>query len=127
MCTDITDSKNLRISSHPIVCYKVLVLTDDNKLITPFRECEIEFNKLIKAKDDCKEHTTLLGSGFIHSFVNIVGVYSLVDYLGNRGRKIVECYIPPFTRYYKGVDEITGYPAYASKKIIYKDIIKSLI
>ena len=126
MCTDITNSKSLRISSHPIVCYKVLILTDDNKLITPFKGCEIEFNKLIKAKG-CKEHTPLLGSGFIHSFVNIVGVYSLVDYLGSIRCKVVKCYIPPFTRYYKGVDEITGYPAYASKRIIYKDIIKSLI
>jgi hypothetical protein len=123
MCTDISNSKFPRISIFPVVCYKVLTFRDEGIFETPFEECEIQFNKVIKAEGKTRKGETELGSGFIHAFVNVNSAYDLVERLTRNHYVVVKCYIPLFTRYYKGIDTNTLTNGYATKKIIYNEIL----
>jgi hypothetical protein len=120
MCLYLKSKYTLpKFSFRDKIVYKYLVPDSQLKdcFRTPYRDClvkigDIVTSDLVKSDDEIE-----VG---IHSFVNKNDCINF----GIRDRKniiVVECIIPKFTKYYKGI--FGKRLSIASKKLIYKEII----
>lgn len=133
MCTEIVN-RLPRIALRPIKCYKV-VLREDCNFYSPYQYKIIKLNTYQKAKGKVTFKNLLsrqLDKGVIHSFVfkydaeylqrSIqIKISPYLLYLSARSYCILECYIPRFTIYWKGI--FNAMDTYCSKKIFFKEII----
>lgn len=142
MCLIINDP-NPQISKENIVCYKLLKIenvvdSEDGRLIykryvTPYRYFEPRFYEVLTAegqlivKPHHSEYMFYINEGAFHSFETFEDADeeaprllcesgSCVD-----GVAVVKCIIPAGTLYYRGY--FCGYTSYASKEIIFSEII----
>jgi len=113
MC--LLDNRRFRFTLKPIKCYKV-VLGDSNGFCSPYMDTRIT-SDIIKpekmvgprwTKDVWLEDCWSFGEGFIHGVTTLERAYDYYKYFSNAyysSVHILECEIPPFTRYAIQKDE----------------------
>ena len=101
---------------------------------TPVMESEVDIRCIYKGMpyiaDDCfmPIYNNQLGGGFIHTFADKEKASAVVEHFILDDRRpsetygrLFKCIIPKGTIYALGKDEATGYDAYASFRIIFKE------
>lgn len=108
MCL-ITFSKKPLVADTDIPCYKLLVKTNDGRLISPFQEMEYKIVEVNSAVSTVKKpftiHTaTYIEGGYLHGY-NIYANIRLISHanfsLHSKGElRLYKGYIPKGTEYY---------------------------
>ena len=125
MCLRLKSAYTMpRIAFKDIKCYKKMIINSDGDLLTPFRYAKIKIGEQYKSRlrkynsgIDAEIEDGLHSVSSIESARNIDLYYSLEEKV-----VIVECIIPKFSIYYKGM--FNDFIAYASNKLKYIEIVK---
>ena len=101
MC--LVDNKLFRFTFKRIPVYKVVYESSDGRLYSPYQRTpitkEMQGNVVMKPHE-YDSNVYAFDRGFIHAYSNKHGAQCLIDDLwGWRNHKIIEGYIPAFTRY----------------------------
>lgn len=125
MCLRLKSAYTMpRIAFKDIKCYKKIIITSDGDLFTPFRYAKIKIGEQYRSRlrkynlgIDVEIEDGLHSVASVESARNIDHYYSLEE-----KEVIVECIIPKFSIYYKGM--FNDFISYASNKLKYIEIVK---
>lgn len=126
MCL-ITFSKKPLVADADIPCYKLLVKTNDGRLISPFQEMEYKIGEVNSAVDTVKKPFSICGAtyiegGYLHGY-NIYANIRLISHanfsLHSKGElRLYKGYIPKGTEYYLSTTDICGKDMFVSDDYI---------
>ena len=112
MC--LVDNKRFRFTFKRIPVYKVVCESSDGNLYTPFQCARIVkkmHGNITEHPHEYIENEYSFDNGFIHAYLNKDSTQYLIkdlDAWHPYGQKIIEGYIPAFTRY--AIDTCSPYP-----------------
>ena len=116
MCLDINKKAEKKLAKSDITCYKIL-LKKDGKLVTYFREVEVELGKTYESELFVNDYNTRVYDG-LHSFKYFLGaVFVLIFMIHTSKTKLVKCVIPKGSFYYEGW--FSSVKSFASDRIKY--------
>lgn len=126
MCL-ITYSKKPLVADKDIPCYKLLVKTNDGRLISPFQEMEYKIGEVNRAVSTDKNPFTIhsatyIEGGYLHGY-NIYANIRLISHanfsLHSKGElRLYKGYIPKGTEYYLSTIDICGKDIFVSDDYI---------
>ena len=125
MCLNLKSAYTMpRIAFKDIKCYKKIIITSDGDLLTPFRFAEIKIGEQYKSR--LRKYNFGIDAGIedgLHSVSSVESARNIDHYCSLEGKVvIVECIIPKFSIYYKGM--FNDFISYASNKLKYIEIVK---
>ena len=127
MCLKLKRGAKKKVAKEDIVVYKHLMDLMDGRYATPYQHDPVEIPSTVKSRVLERLDNEIYEG--IHSFADYESAYSdMEDEWHNYSepkRSLVKCIIPKGTKYYKGKFE--GMPAYASKKLKYVEVLKTLL
>ena len=101
MC--LVDNKLFRFTFKRIPVYKVVYESSDGRLYSPYQCTPITkemHGNVVMQQHEYNSESYIFGNGFIHAYSNKHAAQCLIDDLwGWKNHKIIEGYIPAFTRY----------------------------
>ena len=125
MCLDLKSAYTMpRIAFKDIKCYKKIIINSDGDLLTPFRYAKIKIGEQYRSR--LRKYSLGIGAQIedgLHSVASVESARNIDFYYSSEEKEvIVECIIPKFSIYYKGM--FNDFIAYASNKLKYIEIVK---
>lgn len=104
MCL-ITNMPCAKISDHDIICFKIVILDEDNNLITPYQRTKVV--KHMKASGEIQIGVSptgriKVGGGFIHAFTTLPFAWINAK-LHLKSGIVLKAYIPKGVKYFVGL------------------------
>lgn len=123
MCLNLKSAYTMpRIAFKDIKCYKKIIINSDGDLLTPFRYAKIKIGEQYRSRlRKCNLWIDARIEDGLHSVSSVESARNIDHYLEEK-QVIVECIIPKFSIYYKGM--FCDLIAYASNKLKYIEIVK---
>lgn len=120
MCLTLSRFSFKKLAFTDVVCYKFLTLYNNGALETPYQDVQVRIGETYES-DLIKNHFNEIEIG-LHSFAELAAAQEKArDYSSDV--IVVECVIPKWSWYYKGI--FCNYYSYASNKLKYVKIIKN--
>lgn len=117
MCLQKVTTKYPKIAKKDIICYKVVIKTEDGNYLSIYRGCHCKLNTVLRDKhfQMCSVWNTVdLAFHTIKSLSRAKRIFQYKDIY------ILKATIPKDTRYYQG--KFDDSVSYASEKIIYEEL-----
>ena len=125
MCLNLKSAYTMpRIAFKDIKCYKKIIINSDGDLLTPFRYAKIKIGEQYRSR--LRKYNLWIDARIedgLHSVSSVESARNIDHYCALEGKEvIVECIIPKFSIYYKGM--FNDFISYASNKLKYIEIVK---